>query len=88
MIAGWMLTHRSAPARAAIAAGEIAQTLRRLPEVLADLERALEDLATGGLRLHPETVRAVVGTRESGFGLALPIWLAALALVALAIARL
>jgi len=88
LIEDWMRIHRSPPARAALAAVELARGLERLPGILIDLEKAVGELASGGLRLHPDTVRAVIGSRESGLGIALPIWLAALALLVLVLERL
>jgi ubiquinone biosynthesis protein len=88
MIENWMAVHRSGPARAAIAAAELARRLKRLPALLDDLERVLGDLADGGLRLHPDAVRAVSGGGQPGYlALALPIWIAAIALVALVLIR-
>jgi ubiquinone biosynthesis protein len=88
LIEDWMLIHRSPPARAAIASRELARRLERLPSLMSDLEHTIEELANGGLKLHPETVRAMLGERQPGLGLALPIWIAALALVAFAALRL
>jgi ubiquinone biosynthesis protein len=83
LVADWMAVHRSPPARLAIAAAEAGRRLERLPALLSDLEKAVGELATGGLKLHPDTVRAMTGQRPGGLlGVALPLWIAALALIA------
>ena len=87
LIEDWMRVYRSPPARAAIAATEAARALERLPHLLGDLADFADELTRGGLRLHPDTVRAMAG-RQPGAGLALPLWLIALALLALLALRL
>jgi len=59
------------------------RTLERLPGTLADLERAAADLATDGLKLHPETIKAF-GAERNGEGVSR--WALWIALAALAVA--
>jgi ubiquinone biosynthesis protein len=87
LVEDWMRVHRSPPARAAQAAAELAEGLQRLPALFADVERGLRQLGEGGLKLHPDTLRLVLGTPRGGLSLVWPLWVAALALAALALSR-
>jgi ubiquinone biosynthesis protein len=86
LIAQWMRDNRGPEARLREAAHEAFRLLERLPDAL----KRLDDLTTivveeGGLPLHPETLEALAkrGALEI---LGLPLWIAALALAAIAIA--
>ena len=57
LIEQWILKNRSPQARVRQAAMEAAQLAERLPGLVERTERAINDLADGGLRLHPDTVR-------------------------------
>src|ERR1700761_6344334 len=56
MIEDWMRFNRSAPARALVTASELLAGVEKLPAMLGDAERALRQLAEGGIRLHPDTM--------------------------------
>ncbi len=86
LIEDWMRLHRSPPARAVQTAGALLAALERLPNLLGDLERTLGQLAHGGLPLHPDAISGLVGARNGRISLILPLWIAALALAALAFA--
>ncbi|MCW8971618.1 MAG: hypothetical protein OQK23_10200, partial [Rhodospirillales bacterium] len=43
---------------------EAAEAVRRLPRVLEGLERAADTFTEDGLRLHPDTLRAMRGDRS------------------------
>ena len=87
LIEDWMRRHRSGPARAAQTVGDLLGALDRLPILLGDLERTLGQLAHGGLPLHPDAIRGLVGPRGGRSNFVLPLWVAALALAALAVAN-
>jgi len=86
LIEEWMALNRSAPARAMLGAADLLGSLERLPALLGDVERTLKQLAHGGLPLHPDTVRVLQGPQGRG-PLFWPLWIAALALAALALAQ-
>jgi ubiquinone biosynthesis protein len=85
LIEEWMRENRGLEARLLDAAGDIARTLERLPALVRNLETAAAGLAAGGLRLDPETVAALGGGRGAAWT-RLPLWIAALALLAIAAA--
>lgn len=58
LIEDWMRENRGPEARIRDAAQELARIGERLPDFIADLERATATVARGGLRLHPETIVA------------------------------
>ncbi len=49
------------------AVGEVADGLRRLPRIVADMEKNAAAMAKGGLKLHPETVRGMSEGNRSNF---------------------
>ena len=81
-----MRENRGPEARLRDAAADTIAVLERLPSLIRDVEKlagtVLED---GGLPLHPDTVGAIA-RRGAVELLGLPLWIIALALVALAIA--
>ncbi|MHA1537386.1 MAG: 2-polyprenylphenol 6-hydroxylase [Alphaproteobacteria bacterium] len=70
----WMRQNRGPIAHAREVAFSLARMGERLPTILHGIERAGEDLAGGGWRLHPETIEAlrreVAGRRQSLW----PLW--------------
>jgi ubiquinone biosynthesis protein len=86
LIEEWMAMNRSPPARAVLGAAALMEGLERLPGLLGDVETTLKRLARGGLPLDPETIRTLQGSRN-GMTLVWPLWIAALALAALALAE-
>lgn len=64
LIESWMRQNRGPEARARDAIQDLAHTARRLPQLVAELERALSDAARNGLKLHPETVAALAQARH------------------------
>jgi ubiquinone biosynthesis protein len=85
LIEDWMRLNRSGPARAMHTLADLVGGLERLPALLGDVERTLQQLGNGGLKLHPDTVRGMTGQRGPGLALALPLWVAAAALCAIAL---
>jgi ubiquinone biosynthesis protein len=86
LVEEWLRENRGPEARLAEAAVDIAGTLARLPALARNLDRVAAQLAEeGGLPLHPETVEALA-RRGAIELLGLPLWIAALALLAIALA--
>jgi ubiquinone biosynthesis protein len=73
LIEDWMRDNRGPEARLREALAETGRLVERLPRILRHLDTALTGFAEGGLRLHPETIRAMGGGRRAGA----PWWLVA-----------
>ena len=82
LIEQWMLENRGPEARLRDAAQDLAQVAERLPALVRNLDRASEDLAEGGLRLHPESAKALAGQNRSAAWHLRALW-AALAILLL-----
>jgi ubiquinone biosynthesis protein len=82
MIEAWVRDHRGPEARLRQGASDLAAIASRLPELIADAEKAAATIAGGGLRLHPDTLTALGAGNARGPAL-WPIW-TALAILALA----
>ena len=72
--------NRGPEARLRVAAQEITSTIERLPDLVTDLEATVADFATGGLRLHPDTLRAL-NNDGAGRNARLALWIAVAALI-------
>ncbi|MGB8274244.1 MAG: 2-polyprenylphenol 6-hydroxylase [Alphaproteobacteria bacterium] len=79
LIEDWMRRNRSPEARVRDLASEAVAGLERLPGLLKDIERAAATIADGGIRLHPESIRAL-GGGNGGKPRIWPLWLAVAAL--------
>ncbi len=87
LIEEWMRENRGVEARLADAAINLIDTIERLPTLVRNFERVVSDMAEEGLRLETETASgARARGRRSVAWLELPLWLAALALLAIAAA--
>ncbi len=64
LIEDWVRENRGPEARLRDSAFEALETLRRLPGTVAEVEQVARELAGGGMRLHPDTVKAL--GREGG----------------------
>ncbi|HZH29000.1 MAG TPA: 2-polyprenylphenol 6-hydroxylase [Azospirillaceae bacterium] len=60
LIERWMRENRGVEARAADHIADMIETLERLPALLRNAEVAASQIAHGGLRLHPDTVRLML----------------------------
>lgn len=60
-IESWIRDHLGPEARLGESAGRLAASIERIPAFLGHVEAAMRDLAEGGLRLHPTTVKALRG---------------------------
>ena len=84
LIEAWMIKSRSPEARLGRAGKELAGALERLPGLLHALEETLGQMAGGGLKLHPDTLRALRGERDGQKGFLSAnrlFWLTGLALL-------
>jgi ubiquinone biosynthesis protein len=87
LIEDWMRTNRGPEARAVDAIAEAASLLERLPRLVRNLEQASALFTTHGIRLDPDSIKQLIRTGEDAtHPLALPLWIAIIALVAVAVA--
>ncbi len=87
LIEDWMRTNRGPEARAVDAVAEAASLLERLPRLVRNLEQASALFTTHGIRLDPNSIKQLIRTGEDAtHPLALPLWIAIIALVAVAVA--
>jgi ubiquinone biosynthesis protein len=63
LIEDWVTANLAPEARLGEAARDIAGALARLPRLVAEMEQTVGSLAQGGLRLHPDSVRALAAAR-------------------------
>ena len=87
LIEDWAAENLSPEARLRDSVDDGLALAQRLPKLVADAEAVLAVVAEGGLKLHPETVRALAEAREGRRAGAPYLW-AALAALALAVALL
>ena len=66
LIEAWARENRGPEARLRETATDVVASLERIPSLLSDAEKALAMLSDGGLRLHPDTVRALAERGRSG----------------------
>ncbi|MBX6367329.1 MAG: 2-polyprenylphenol 6-hydroxylase [Rhodospirillales bacterium] len=87
LIEEWMRANRGPEAQLVDALGEVGRTLQRLPRLVENMERIGEEIASGGLRLHPDTLASLVKrTERMSHPLTVPVWVAAILLAAIALA--
>ena len=79
LIEAWMVENRGPEARARGAIQDLGRTLERLPRLVADAESLASDLAAGGLRLHPDSLKSL-GGESAGRNARWAFWIALLAL--------
>ncbi len=66
LIEDWVVENMGPEARARDAVSDVAHWLERLPALVADMEESVGALAHGGLRLHPDSVQALVSAQRKG----------------------
>ena len=81
LVEEWMRETRSPEARLREAAQEVAGTVERLPELAGQARAVLAELADGGVKLHPETVKALAERRGNPHLLLWPLWCAVVLLL-------
>jgi ubiquinone biosynthesis protein len=65
LIENWMRERLGPEGQIADAVGTTLDTLRKLPHIIDRVDAVTADMARGGLRLHPDTARAIRG-EENG----------------------
>lgn len=86
LIEEWMRENRGPEAQFLDDAGAMLSTVRRLPALVREAERVTAEIAEGGVRLHPATVRQMLegwNRRRTGDRIALWAIVALLAVIAL-----
>ncbi|MQA65005.1 MAG: 2-polyprenylphenol 6-hydroxylase [Alphaproteobacteria bacterium] len=66
LIEDWMQENLGPEARIARGARDVVSGLERLPAFLTNVDKAVKALAEHGYRLHPDTVRRLLGEGEDG----------------------
>ncbi|MGQ0663413.1 MAG: 2-polyprenylphenol 6-hydroxylase [Pseudomonadota bacterium] len=66
LVEAWMVDNRGLDARVRGAAEQAIQRLEELPGLVGNLEKAAAMLASGGVRLHPDSLVALRPRRERG----------------------
>ncbi len=61
LIEQWVIENRGPEARLRDTTQGLLQVAERLPALIKNLDSVSEDLAEGGLRLHPESAKALEG---------------------------
>jgi ubiquinone biosynthesis protein len=88
LIEDWMRTNRGPEARFLDAAGEMVEVLERLPFLLRNLDRATQKFIDRGMGIDYDSIEGAIRRAEAAsHPLALPLWIAVAALVAIAIAQ-
>lgn len=64
LIESWMREHRGPEARVLDEVEGLVRAVRRVPDVLRETERLTAQLNEGGLRLHPDSLRRLEGSRR------------------------
>ncbi len=82
LIEQWMIENLGARARLRQSMGGFVASLENLPRMLRNVEEVAENLKSGGLRLHPDSLKAIDRARQSR-GL-FPSWLPWILVVVLA----
>ncbi|CAA7612703.1 2-polyprenylphenol 6-hydroxylase [Magnetospirillum sp. SS-4] len=66
LIEGWMRSNLGPEARVKDVVGNVVGSLERLPRLLAETEKTYSMLVGQGLKLHPDTVKSILGDRRRG----------------------
>lgn len=64
LIEQWMIENLGARARLRQSMGGFVSTLENLPQILRNVEQVAENLKSGGLRLHPDSLKAIDQARQ------------------------
>jgi ubiquinone biosynthesis protein len=64
LIEGWMRERLGPEGKVADAVGTAMETLEKLPRIIDRVDAVTADMARGGLRLHPDTARALRGEEQ------------------------
>ncbi len=66
LIEDWMAENMGPEAQIAEAVNEVAEGLRRLPRVVADIEKSASAIAGSGIKFDPNSVRNMMGGEQRG----------------------
>jgi ubiquinone biosynthesis protein len=87
LIEGWMRDNRGPEAQLRQRLETVADIIDRLPRLIRNLDTLVDDMARDGVVLHAETIASHAAEQAKRMYLAvIPLWLAAAALVAIALA--
>ena len=86
LIEEWMRENRGLEARTADAITGAARLLERIPSLVHNLEHVVGLLVSEGLQLDDEAIGALRERREAALLVSVPMWVIALALLAIAVA--
>jgi ubiquinone biosynthesis protein len=88
LIAAWMRENRGPEARLRQSAEDVARAVAQLPRLIVGLERVSSDLAEGGLKLHPDSLRELTDAlRRQRSAAEWPLWVLIAILVAALVFR-
>jgi ubiquinone biosynthesis protein len=88
LIEDWMRRNRGPEARLRQSVETAVQAVTQLPRLIAGLDRIATDLAEGGIKLHPDSLRALIDAlRRQRSAAELPLWLLLAVLVAALLLR-
>ncbi len=76
LIEEWMRENRGPEARLRDGAQELLAGLERLPATLSNLEKSAAELASGEIKLHPDTVKSFTGANNGGAWHIRALWIA------------
>jgi ubiquinone biosynthesis protein len=82
LIEQWMLENLGPGARMRDSVGGVFETIQGLPNFVRNVEHLAESIKSGGLRLHPDSMRALEQSR--GRRSIFPIWVPWILVAALA----
>ena len=81
LIEDWMRDNMGPEAKIRESVTDIVKGLERLPGLIADMEETVGTVTRGGIKLHPDSVRALTAARQSQ-GRGWPVWVGAAAIAA------
>ena len=59
LIENWVTNNLSPETLISETVGEVTKNVRKIPRMLSDLEKNTAEIARGGLKLHPDTIRSM-----------------------------
>jgi ubiquinone biosynthesis protein len=83
LIEDWMRANRGPEARLRQSLEQVGQAVAQLPRLIVGLDRVSADLAEGGLRLHPDSLRELTDAlRRQRSAAEIPLWILLAILIA------
>ncbi|HUB75892.1 MAG TPA: hypothetical protein VL977_02490, partial [Solirubrobacteraceae bacterium] len=88
LIEDWMRVNRGPEARLRQGAESVAQAIAQLPRLIVGLDRVSSDLAEGGLKIHPDSLRELTDAlRRQRSAAEWPLWVLIAILIAALLLR-